>query len=179
MPVEYALPTLFRSRTWSSAATRNRCRRRVLLESGGKRRGRGVRRRGSGRRRDRGRSARRRLETWNRREIKDCPDLLHLAKTRPAAHHAADPLPVGLPRADQFSNAAFYGNRLSVPARHPDGRGQSARADRADPRRRPLRGSDQLQQRPSSCRSVATIWTPRRHRRRRSASSPSTASRPI
>ena len=59
-------------------------------------------------------------ETWNRREIKDCPDLLQLART-------------GLPNARlqihyrsayreliNYSNAAFYGNDLSVPVRHSD-----------------------------------------------------------
>lgn len=57
---------------------------------------------------------------WNRREIKDCPDLLQLAKTV---------LPITTLRVHyrsvyaeliQFSNAAFYSDRLSVPARHPD-----------------------------------------------------------
>src|SRR6185295_16418607 len=58
-------------------------------------------------------------ENWNRREIKDCPDLLHLAR-------------VGLPSTTlrihyrseyrhliNFSNAAFYAGKLNVPARHP------------------------------------------------------------
>lgn len=59
-------------------------------------------------------------EAWNRREVKDCPDLLHLGSA-------------ALPRATlqihyrsafreliAFSNAAFYRNDLSVPVRHPD-----------------------------------------------------------
>jgi len=59
-------------------------------------------------------------DTWNRREIKDCVDLLSLGK-------------MVLPRSMlqihyrskyreliAFSNAAFYGNRLSVPVRHPE-----------------------------------------------------------
>ena len=41
-------------------------------------------------------------DTWNRREIKDCPDLLQLARNAPAQHHLADPLPLGLPRADRL-----------------------------------------------------------------------------
>ena len=58
-------------------------------------------------------------EIWNRREIKDCPDLLQLAKTvlPPATlqiHYRSS-----YRELIQFSNAAFYGNRLSVPARHP------------------------------------------------------------
>ena len=59
-------------------------------------------------------------EEWNRREIKDCPDLLHLAQA-------------SLPRSTlqihyrsryreliAYSNAAFYGNALHVPAQHPE-----------------------------------------------------------
>ncbi len=58
-------------------------------------------------------------EVWNRREIKDCPDLLQLARTAlPSAtlqihYRSAYRELIG------FSNAAFYGNRLSVPVRHP------------------------------------------------------------
>lgn len=59
-------------------------------------------------------------ETWNRREIKDCPDLLQLARTA---------LPITTLQIHYrsvyreligYSNAAFYENNLSVPARHPD-----------------------------------------------------------
>lgn len=58
-------------------------------------------------------------DTWNRREIKDCPDLLQLArsalpsKTLEIHYRSAYRELIG------FSNAAFYGNRLSVPVRHP------------------------------------------------------------
>ncbi len=57
---------------------------------------------------------------WNKREIKDCPDLLQLAKSS---------LPSSLLQIHyrsrhaeliNFSNAAFYGGRLSVPVRQPD-----------------------------------------------------------
>lgn len=59
-------------------------------------------------------------DTWNRREIKDCPDMLQLARTA---------LPVTTLQIHyrsvyreliSYSNAAFYENNLSVPARHPD-----------------------------------------------------------
>lgn len=59
-------------------------------------------------------------ETWNRREIKDCPDLLQLAR---------EPLPRTTLQIHYrsryreliaFSNASFYGDRLSVPVRHPE-----------------------------------------------------------
>ncbi len=58
-------------------------------------------------------------ETWNRREIKDCPDLLHLARTvlppkNLEIHYRSD-----YRELIGFSNAAFYGNGLHVPVRHP------------------------------------------------------------
>ena len=57
-------------------------------------------------------------ETWNRREIKDCPDLLQLArvslpKTRLEIHYRSS-----FRELIGYSNAAFYGNDLSVPVRH-------------------------------------------------------------
>ncbi len=58
-------------------------------------------------------------EAWNRREIKDCPDLLQLARsvlpttTLEIHYRSAYRELIG------FSNASFYGNRLSVPVRHP------------------------------------------------------------
>jgi hypothetical protein len=59
-------------------------------------------------------------ETWNRREIKDCPDLLHLARvvlpTKTLQIHYRS----AYRELIAFSNASFYGNRLSVPVRHPD-----------------------------------------------------------
>jgi len=57
-------------------------------------------------------------ETWNRREIKDCPDLLQLARSSlPNAtlkiHYRSE-----YRELIGFSNACFYGNQLSVPVRH-------------------------------------------------------------
>lgn len=59
-------------------------------------------------------------ETWNRREIKDCPDLLQLARTsmpntRLKIHYRS-----AYRELIGYSNAAFYGNDLSVPVRHPE-----------------------------------------------------------
>ncbi len=59
-------------------------------------------------------------ETWNRREIKDCPDLLQLARsvlptTTLQIHYRSN-----YRELIGFSNASFYGDRLSVPVRHPD-----------------------------------------------------------
>jgi hypothetical protein len=58
-------------------------------------------------------------ETWNRREIKDCPDLLALGSsclptTTLQIHYRSK-----YRELIDFSNAAFYEARLSVPARHP------------------------------------------------------------
>ncbi|KAF0865584.1 AAA domain-containing protein [Pseudomonas sp. LD120] len=59
-------------------------------------------------------------DTWNRREIKDCPDLLQLARsalpttTLQIHYRSAYRELIG------FSNASFYGNRLSIPVRHPE-----------------------------------------------------------
>ena len=59
-------------------------------------------------------------EHWNQREIKDCPDLLHLAKAvLPVAtlqiHYRST-----YRELISFSNAAFYEGRLHVPARYPE-----------------------------------------------------------
>lgn len=59
-------------------------------------------------------------ETWNRREIKDCPDLLQLARailpnTRLQIHYRSS-----YRELIAYSNAAFYANDLSVPVRHPE-----------------------------------------------------------
>ncbi|PRZ52306.1 serine/threonine protein kinase [Paraburkholderia fungorum] len=59
-------------------------------------------------------------DTWNRREIKDCPDLLQLARsslpitTLQIHYRSAYRELIG------YSNAAFYDNELSVPVRHPE-----------------------------------------------------------
>lgn len=59
-------------------------------------------------------------DTWNRREIKDCPDLLLLARSgmpnsRLMIHYRS-----AFRELIGYSNAAFYSNDLSVPVRHPD-----------------------------------------------------------
>lgn len=59
-------------------------------------------------------------ETWNRREIKDCPDLLQLARanlpnTRLQIHYRS-----AYRELINFSNVSFYNNELSVPVRHPE-----------------------------------------------------------
>lgn len=58
-------------------------------------------------------------ETWNRREIKDCPDLLQLAKTVLPSTTLQIHYRSAYRELIDFSNASFYVNRLSIPARHP------------------------------------------------------------
>ncbi|MBB6558868.1 DNA polymerase III delta prime subunit [Acidovorax soli] len=66
-------------------------------------------------------------ETWNRREIKDCPDLLQLSRsnlpnsTLQIHYRSAYRELIG------YSNACFYGNHLSVPVRHPEATVRQAR----------------------------------------------------
>ena len=59
-------------------------------------------------------------QTWNRRELKDCPDVLSLGlavlpKTTLQIHYRSE-----YRELIGFSNAAFYRNELGVPVRHPD-----------------------------------------------------------
>ncbi|HKY30812.1 MAG TPA: AAA domain-containing protein, partial [Pyrinomonadaceae bacterium] len=59
-------------------------------------------------------------ESWDRRDIKDCSNLLELAK----ASLPSTTLQIHYRSAYRdlisFSNASFYDNRLNVPVRHPD-----------------------------------------------------------
>lgn len=60
-----------------------------------------------------------REQSWNRREVKDCDDLLALAQT--VLPHATLEIHYRsrYRQLVAFSNAAFYAHRLSVPAQHP------------------------------------------------------------
>nr|WP_260854464.1 AAA domain-containing protein [Paraburkholderia sp. BCC1884] len=59
-------------------------------------------------------------DTWNRREIKDCPDLLQLARTALPTSTLQIHYRSAYRELISYSNAAFYENNLSVPVRHPD-----------------------------------------------------------
>lgn len=59
-------------------------------------------------------------DTWNRREIKDCPDLLQLARTALPKTTLEIHYRSVYRELIGYSNAAFYENNLSVPARHPE-----------------------------------------------------------
>ena len=119
MPVEYALPTLFRSRAvivsgdekqmppTNFFASRVESDEAEVFE---------------GHEAEEGADEEEReavAETWNRREIKDCPDLLQLAKTVIPSTTLQIHYRSVYRELIQFSNASFYVNRLSVPARHP------------------------------------------------------------
>ncbi|HUF61055.1 MAG TPA: AAA domain-containing protein [Verrucomicrobiales bacterium] len=75
------------------------------------------------------------IQAAGRREVKDCPDLLTLTQNLlPTAtleiHYRSR-----YRQLIDFSNAAFYANRLSVPARHPDSeilRARPVEVDRVD-----------------------------------------------
>jgi primosomal replication protein N'' len=59
-------------------------------------------------------------EAWNRREVKDCPDLLQLGRSvlpisRLQIHYRSK-----YRELIAFSNSAYYQGDLNVPARHPD-----------------------------------------------------------
>lgn len=119
MPIEYALPTLYRSRSLVVSGDEKQMPPSAFFSGRLESDEAEVY---EGREEEEGldEEAREALaETWDRREIKDCPDLLQLARTTlPAAtlqihYRSVYRELIG------FSNAAFYAGRLSVPARHP------------------------------------------------------------
>lgn len=59
-------------------------------------------------------------EGWNRREVKDCPDLLQLGRTALPVRTLQIHYRSKYRELIGFSNAAFYGGTLSVPAKHPE-----------------------------------------------------------
>lgn len=66
-------------------------------------------------------------ETWNRREIKDCPDLLQLSRTNLPTSTLQIHYRSAYRELIGYSNACFYGNNLSVPVRHPEATVRQAR----------------------------------------------------
>jgi len=119
MPIEYALPTLYRSRNMIVSGDEkqmpptNFFASRIESDEAEIYDGRDSDDELGEQERDAA------VETWNRREIKDCPDLLQLAKTVLPSTTLQIHYRSAYRELIQFSNAAFYVNRLSVPARHP------------------------------------------------------------
>jgi hypothetical protein len=119
MPIEYALPTLYRSRNMIVSGDEKQMPPTAFFASrvesdeahvyDGEDAGDEL-----------GEAEREAItETWNRREIKDCPDLLQLAKTVLPSTTLQIHYRSAYRELIQFSNASFYVNHLSVPARHP------------------------------------------------------------
>ena len=119
MPIEYALPTLYRSRTMIVSGDEKQMpptaffASRVESDEAEVYDGQDAADELGEEERDAV------VETWNRREIKDCPDLLQLAKTVLPSTTLQIHYRSAYRELIQFSNASFYVNRLSVPARHP------------------------------------------------------------
>ena len=119
MPIEYALPTLYRSRTMVVSGDEKQMppsaffSSRVESDEAEVFEGQDADERLDDQEREEA------VETWNRREIKDCPDLLQLAKTVLPSTTLQIHYRSAYREIIQFSNASFYVNRLSVPARHP------------------------------------------------------------
>lgn len=66
-------------------------------------------------------------ETWNRREVKDCPDLLQLARGVVPTSTLQIHYRSKYRELIEYSNAAFYRGALSVPVQHPEAEVQKAR----------------------------------------------------
>jgi len=119
MPIEYALPTLYRSRTMVVSGDEKQMPPSAFFSGKAESdeaevfEGHDIEDQLDEREREEA------IETWNRREIKDCPDLLQLAKTVLPSTTLQIHYRSAYRELIQFSNASFYVNRLSVPARHP------------------------------------------------------------
>lgn len=120
MPVEYALPSLFRSRLVVVSGDEKQMPPTTFFASKVENDEAAI---FDGEEPEEGATEEERdafAETWNRREIKDCPDLLQLARTvlrtcTLQVHYRSK-----YRELISFSNAAFYANSLSVPVRHPE-----------------------------------------------------------
>ncbi len=128
MPVEHAVPTLFRSRRVLVAGDEKQMPPSSFFA--GRIDGDEDEDSADGDSLDEGATEAERTareETWNRREVKDCPDLLQLARgvlpvTTLQIHYRSK-----YRELIGYSNAAFYKGDLSVPARHPEAEVQRAR----------------------------------------------------
>lgn len=119
MPIEYALPTLYRSRNMIVSGDEKQMPPTAFFTSRVESDEAQVYE-GQESEDELGEEEREQVtETWNRREIKDCPDLLQLAKTVLPSTTLQIHYRSVYRELIQFSNASFYVNRLSVPARHP------------------------------------------------------------
>ncbi|MCC8936020.1 DUF4011 domain-containing protein [Bradyrhizobium sp. Arg68] len=119
MPVEYALPALFRSRLVVVSGDEKQMPPTSFFASKVENDEAAI---FDGEEPEEGASEEEReafAETWNRREIKDCPDLLQLARSVLRSRTLQVHYRSKYRELISFSNASFYANRLSVPVRHP------------------------------------------------------------
>jgi primosomal replication protein N'' len=127
MPVEHALPTLFRGRVSIVSGDEKQMPPTAFFSSKVES---DEAQAYDGEMPDEGASEEERdafEETWNRREIKDCPDLLQLARTNLPNSTLQIHYRSMYRELIGYSNACFYGNELSVPVRHPEATVRQAR----------------------------------------------------
>ncbi|WP_411751925.1 AAA domain-containing protein [Serratia sp. (in: enterobacteria)] len=116
MPVEYALPTLFRSRNMVVSGDEKQMPPSAFFS-------------GKAMAEDDADDSEELLETdnaqqeevaesWDYRQISDCPDLLHLARTVLPSQTLAIHYRSTYRELISFSNHAFYENRLNIPVQH-------------------------------------------------------------
>ena len=119
MPIEYALPALFRARRMIISGDEKQMpptaffSSRVENDEAGIFEGAAAEEYLDEEERDAAQ------EIWDRREIKDCPDLLQLGKIVLPSRTLEIHYRSAYRELIQFSNASFYAGRLNVPARHP------------------------------------------------------------
>jgi primosomal replication protein N'' len=119
MPVEFALPTLYRARTMVVSGDEKQMPPTSFFSSRVENDEADVPDEDDDE--TLGEEARAEMaESWNRREIKDCPDLLKLARSVLPASTLQIHYRSAYRELIAYSNASFYADQLSVPVRHPD-----------------------------------------------------------
>ncbi|MBK5074687.1 DUF4011 domain-containing protein [Budviciaceae bacterium CWB-B4] len=116
MPVEYALPTLFRSRNMVVSGDEKQMPPSTFFS------GRGIVDDDADDNEDEleadNSQQEAAAENWNYRQISDCPDLLHLARTVLPVQTLEIHYRSAYRELINFSNYAFYENRLNIPVQH-------------------------------------------------------------
>ncbi|AHG20053.1 hypothetical protein Z042_10720 [Chania multitudinisentens RB-25] len=116
MPVEYALPTLFRSRNMVVSGDEKQMPPSAFFS--GKAMAEDEPDDDEGLFEADSTQQEEAAESWNYRQISDCPDLLHLARTVLPSQTLAIHYRSTYRELINFSNHAFYENRLNIPAQH-------------------------------------------------------------
>lgn len=116
MPVEYALPTLFRSRNMVVSGDEKQMPPSAFFS--GKATIEDDADEGEELFEEDNAQQEEVTENWNYRQISDCPDLLHLARTVLPIQTLAIHYRSTYRELINFSNHAFYENRLNIPVQH-------------------------------------------------------------